>query len=189
MRLHAVIGSAALLVGSALAIFADDAGHIDYHLALVGLPKPDATLFQQPFAGSKASLIYSLSEKLVIGAVNPKDGELVWRQPLSTTGEGFLRAGEDQDTVISAAGDEVIAWSASDGRYVWSSKSAGSTVKDLEILELPDSKAAKGSKDAVVLLSGAIQGVKRLDGKTGTVKWTYEDARCVTLYLQFKSRD
>ncbi|KAF2493052.1 DUF1620-domain-containing protein [Lophium mytilinum] len=179
MRLHAALGSTSLFVASCLAIFADDAGHIDYHYALVGLPKQDATLFQQPFAGSKASLIYTLSDKLVIGAVNPKDGELVWRQPLSSstnTTEGYLRAGEDQDTVISAAGDQVAAWSSSDGRYVWGSKFPGSTVKDLEILELPDSKADRDVKDAIVLLSGGVQGVKRLDGKTGIVRWTYEDA-------------
>ncbi|KAF2803323.1 DUF1620-domain-containing protein [Mytilinidion resinicola] len=178
MRLHAVLGSTALFVAGSFAIFADDAGHIDYHYALVGFPKQDATLFQQPFAGSKASLIYTLSDKLVIGAVNPKDGELVWRQPLSSvnTTEGYLRAGEDQDTVISAAGDEVTAWSSSDGRYVWGSKFPGSTAKDLEILELPDGKTDKDVKDAIVLLSGGVQGVKRIDGKTGVVRWTYEDA-------------
>jgi outer membrane protein assembly factor BamB len=178
MRFHAAITLAACLAPAA-AIFEDDAYHIDFHYALLGLPKHEATFFQKPYAGSKASLLYSISQNQTIGAVNPKDGALVWRQHFSAAphGQGHLRAGHEQDTVVSAVGDRIAAWGASDGRLVWETSLGGATVEDLEILEQEDGMTINEAKDAVVLLSGASNGVKRLDGKTGQAKWTFEDTR------------
>ncbi|KAF2019762.1 DUF1620-domain-containing protein [Aaosphaeria arxii CBS 175.79] len=177
MRFHAALALAACLA-PAVAIFEDDAHHIDFHHALIGRPKHDATFFQKPYAGSKASLLYTISQNNTIGAVNPKDGTLVWRHvpPADARGQTSLRAGEDQDTVVSAVGDRVTAWSASDGRIVWDARTPGATVEDLEILEQEDGITNSDSKDPIVLLSGAEQAIKRLDGKTGRVKWTFEDA-------------
>lgn len=176
MRFHAALGLAAFLA-PASAIFEDDAYHIDFHHALVGLPKRDATFFQKPYAGSKASLLYTINQYQTLGVVNPKDGALVWRQtlPASQTVKGMLRAGEDQDILISASGDHVAAWSSSDGRNVWETKVNGATVEDLEILEQEDGITNTDAKDAIVLSSD--QAVRRLDGKTGRVKWTYQDTR------------
>jgi outer membrane protein assembly factor BamB len=178
MRLHATLTLAACLAPAA-AIFEDDAYHIDFHYALLGLPKHDATFFQKPYAGSKASLLYSISQNQTIGAINPKDGALVWRQhfPTEPQGQGHLRAGQEQDTVISAVGNRVAAWSASDGRLVWETRVGGAVVEDLEILEQEDGMTVNEAKDAVVLLTGDSHGVKRLDGKTGRTKWTFEDTR------------
>ena len=168
-----------LLIPSALAIFADDAFRIDYHIPLVGAPLHETTFFQQPFAESKASLIFTLSERGVIAAVNPKDGELVWRQRRRDTwGQGFLRAGEGQDTIVSGRGQEVAAWSAADGKLAWSSDFTGE-VLDVEILELEDGATTKGAKDALTLTGGQVQTptVSRLNGETGDVKWAFEDTR------------
>ena len=178
MRFHAALSLAACLAPVS-AIFEDDAYHIDFHYALLGLPKHDATFFQKPYGGSKASLLYSISENQTIGAINPKDGALVWRQhPVSEPrGKGHLRAADEQDTVISAVGDRVTAWSSSDGRLVWETYVNGETVEDLEILEQEDGITKDEAKDAIVLVAGTTHGVKRLDGKTGRVKWTYEDTR------------
>lgn len=178
MRFHAALSLAACLAPVS-AIFEDDAYHIDFHYALLGLPKHDATFFQKPYGGSKASLLYSISENRTIGAINPKDGALVWRQhPASgSNGKGHLRAADEQDTVISAVGDRVSAWSSSDGRLVWETYVNGETVEDLEILEQEDGITKDDAKDAIVLVAGSTHGVKRLDGKTGRVKWTYEDTR------------
>ena len=90
-------------------------------------------------------------------------------------GTGLLRAGEDQDTAISAFGDHVAAWGASDGRIVWETRVGGATVEDLEILEQEDGIANTDSKDTLVLLSNG--EVKRLDGKSGRTKWTHHDTR------------
>ncbi|CAN9206380.1 unnamed protein product [Alternaria alternata] len=176
MRFHAAIALAACLAPAA-AIFEDDAYHIDFHYALLGLPAPEATFFQKPYAGSKASLLYSISQNQTIGAINPKDGALVWRQHLASQPgqKGHLRSGNEQDTVISAVGNRVTAWSASDGRLVWETSVEGATVEDLEILEQEDGMTISAAKDAIVLTTDGSSSVKRLDGKTGRAKWTFED--------------
>src|SRR5215469_10678850 len=99
---------AACLITSVLAVFPDEAYQVDYHHALLGFPQQHTTFFHQPYPNSKASLIYTLSERGVIGAVNPKDGSIIWRQFLASdlTGSGgFLKAGEGQNIVISATLD------------------------------------------------------------------------------------
>ncbi|KAF1919436.1 hypothetical protein BDU57DRAFT_512522 [Ampelomyces quisqualis] len=178
MRFHAALALAACLAPAA-AVFEDDAYHIDFHYALLGLPKHDATFFQKPYAGSKASLLYAISQNHTIGAINPKDGALVWRQHFATQPQapGHLRAGHEQDTVVTAVGGRITAWSAADGRLVWESSVDGAVVEDLEILEQEDGSTINEAKDAIVLLSARTHGVKRLHGKTGLTKWTFEDTR------------
>lgn len=178
MRFHAALALATCLA-PASAIFEDDAYHIDFHYALIGLPEQEATFFQKPYAGSKASLLYSISQNQTIGAVNPKDGALVWRHhfPSAPHSKGHFRSGFEQDTVISAVGDRITAWNAADGRLVWETSFDGAVVEDLEILEQEDGMTISAAKDAIVLLSAGTSGVKRLDGKTGRAKWTYDDAK------------
>ncbi|KAF1957881.1 DUF1620-domain-containing protein [Byssothecium circinans] len=174
MRLYAALSLAACLA-PASAIFEDDARHIDFHYALLGLPKHEATFFSKPYAASKASLLYTISEKGIVGAVNPKDGALVWRSAPGLNANSHLRFGEDQETVVSGVGDRITAFSASDGRIVWETRAAGAIVEDLEILEQEDGITNNDAKDAIVLVGGTQQAVKRLDGKTGRTKWTFED--------------
>ncbi|GAB7354469.1 hypothetical protein MBLNU459_g4947t2 [Dothideomycetes sp. NU459] len=179
MRVSAGLAAVACaLVRTSVAVFVDDAYHVDYHLALVGAPREQSTFFHQPFAGSKASLLYTLSDKAVLGALNPKDGELVWRQALSrsfnATAPTFLRAGENQDTIVTAVDGEVAAWSASDGRQVWSLNLDGASTQDLELLEIPDANQAAG-KDVVVLSDGPQPALRRVDALDGSVKWAFKD--------------
>ncbi|KAK4542469.1 hypothetical protein LTR36_006721 [Oleoguttula mirabilis] len=166
-----------LLAGSALAVFTDEAWNVDYHYALLGHPKQSTSFFHQPNPSSRASLIFTLSEEGVLGAINPRDGAVVWRQVLlpgaSAHNASFLRAGEGQDVVISGIGSQVAAWSAGDGRQAWSLDVNG-PVEDVEILELVDGKDASGAKDAVALSGGDHPLVQRLDGATGAVKWQHQ---------------
>lgn len=153
------------------AVFKDEAYNIDYHHALLGLPQPKNTFFHPPNPASKASLIYTLSEKAIIGAVNPKDGAVVWRQRLdaaTNASSALLREGEGVDIVASATDAEIAVWAAKDGRLVWREafKETGNTV-GLRFLE----------KDVVVLYKGASPVVQRRDGSTGAVLWEFSDAR------------
>jgi outer membrane protein assembly factor BamB len=166
----------ACLITSVLAVFPDEAYQIDYHYALLGFPQQQTTFFHQPYPNSKASLIYTLSDRGVIGAVNPKDGSLIWRQffaSASTGRGGFLKAGQGQNTVVSAASDIITAWSASEGRLVWESRTRSGKIKDLEILE----SNTDGVKDVIAVIEHGQTYVKRLDGKTGKTLWTYADER------------
>jgi outer membrane protein assembly factor BamB len=179
MRLPIILTG--LLIRSVLAVFPDEAYEIDYHHALLGLPKEVSTFFHQPHANSKASLIYTLSEKSVIGAVNPKDGALVWRQQLLSavnSSASLLRTAEEQDVVVSATDSQVAAWTASDGRLIWSNtfKHEGQ-IKDVTLLELVDGASSTGVKDVLVLFQGTFPIVQRLDGATGAIKWQYGDTR------------
>ncbi|KAI7085890.1 DUF1620-domain-containing protein [Hortaea werneckii] len=178
MRLPLLLAATcALLVRTSLAVFADEAWKKDYHYALLGEPS-DAALFHQPNPSSRASLIYTVSEEGVLGAVNPRDGSLVWRQILHSGDSngntaGFLRAGEGQDVVVSGLGSQVAAWSAADGRQAWQVE-IGSQLADVEILDWVDAAGTPGPKDALAITTGEKAAVTRLDGATGSTKWQHE---------------
>lgn len=171
----ALLGALTLLP-SALAVFADDAYVVDYHHQLLGVPQPHTTFFHRPRREDKASLLYTLSEEGVLGAVNPGTGAIVWRQFLARDAnataaqKGFLRAAEGENTVVSAIAGSVQAWDAVSGRERWSAGFEGD-VRDLEVL------AAVGGEDVqdvLVLFEGQGHGVvRRLSGKTGDVVWEY----------------
>ena len=171
----------ALFLQTALAVFADDAYSVDYHLALLGLPQQQASFFHQPYQASKASLLYTLSERNLLGAINPRDGTLVWRQLLQSTSNAtrsFLRAGEDADTVVTATDGQVAAWSAADGRVVWTHSLEDVLVHGLEVLELDTGKGrSEDGKDIVLLVGNSNPSVRSLDGTSGRIKWEYKDTR------------
>ncbi|KAL2358874.1 hypothetical protein BJ546DRAFT_833761 [Cryomyces antarcticus] len=178
MRPQLLLASIAWFATSTLAVFEDDAFNVDYHHQLVGLPQQHTSFFHPVRPGSGA-VLYTLSDKLVLGAISPKDGSVLWRQLLkakSNTTNGFLRAGEGQDIVVSAVDGQVAGWSASNGRMAWSHDIGDSSVRDLEILELRDGKETDGGKDAVVLFGDKHPIVRRLDGNTGQVKWEFADS-------------
>ncbi len=172
---------AALFASPVAAVFADEAYQIDYHLPLLGLPQAHTTFFHRPSTNSRAALIYTLSDRNVLGAVNPKDGVLLWRQRLldigsNTTTQALLRAGDGADAVISVVEGNVQAWDAIDGRLVWESRRYGK-VKALEVLADP---AFENDVLIAYEVDGAKAVVERLAASTGVVKWTYEDARSVS---------
>lgn len=186
MRLPSVLLFPALLSSSVFAIFADDAYHIDYHWALVGRPLRHATSFQQPFPGSKGSLIYTVSDKNVLAAINPKDGNVVWRQlltPSSNSSLAFLAIAEGQDFGVSAVDGHVASWSLTDGRLGWEKSIGSSKIKDAEMLELEEGKVEGTPKDAIVLTEGDASIVRRLDGATGKTIWEHKDTRYVRTRL------
>jgi hypothetical protein len=174
---------AAFLLAScapAFAIFADEVNQIDYHHALLGAPQARTTFFHRPLSSSSASLLYTLSEKSILGAVNPKDGSIVWRQNLSEynnnagLGGGFLRAADGEDIVFSALSDEVSSWGASDGKLGWTKRFDDGLVIDLELADDDPDDAAAAQRDPIVLFQGKSGVVRRLDRATGLVKWEYK---------------
>ena len=160
------------------AIFADEAYQTDSHHALLGPPQAHTTFFHRPSAASKASLLYTLSEKLVLGAINPKDGAVIWRQRLADpaqnhTSPGLLRAGEGGDTLISAVGGKVQAWDATDGRLVWEwDGGIGTKVVNITL-------SVEGGKYSYVLVlcegEGSSAVVRNLAADTGEVSWESSD--------------
>lgn len=173
-----IIAATCALSRFAAAVFADDAGVVDWHHVLLGYPLQDATFFHQPQQDSKATLVYTLSDRNVVAAVNPKDGEVIWRQALQSNtahAAGLLRAGQTSDTVISGVGSEVTAWGAPDGRQIWSVSFGDSSVRDLEILELDEGREKASAKDCLVLAEGKTTKLLRLSGADGSKIWEYTD--------------
>lgn len=167
----------ALLLGlSSLgaAVFKDEVDHIDFHHALVGVPQVETTFFHRPRKEDKASLLYTLSDVGVIGAMNPSNGAIVWRQQVAdevTNGGGFLRAPEGENWVAAAHGHKVQAWDALTGRSFWQMDFTGE-VKDLEIMEMTENSR----KDVLVLFDeGGVTVLRRLHGTLGTVVWEFRE--------------
>jgi len=178
MRLPLLSAKALIILGlSSLvqAVFPDEVGTIDFHYDLLGVPQPSTTLFHRPRKAEKASLLYTLSDVGILGAVNPSNGAVVWRQHVTgniTTGGGFLRAGDGQTWLCSAYGNSVHGWDALTGRNTWWMDFAGE-IKDLEILEVTE----EGRKDVLVLLHEAgATVVRRLRGDNGNVVWESRDS-------------
>ena len=169
--------SVALLCASVgQAIFADEAYQTDYHLPLLGFPQAHTTFFHRPSAASKASLLYTLSDRLILGAVNPKDGGVVWRQKLggqvrNATTSGILKAPEGGNTLVSEVDGKIQNWDATDGRLVWELQNFGK-VKDIETF------AAKEDYDVLALSEeGSDTVVRRLAADNGDLIWEHRDAR------------
>ncbi|KAM4063774.1 PQQ-like domain-containing protein [Hirsutella rhossiliensis] len=159
----------------AAAVFKDEVGDIDFHYSLVGLPQVETTFFHRPRKEDKASLLYTLSDIGILGAVNPSNGDLVWRHQIaddaSPTSGGFLRAPEGENWVAAAYGSSVQAWSALTGRNLWRVDFKGE-VKDLEILELTEASR----KDVLALFDeDGVTVLRRLHGALGTVVWEFRE--------------
>jgi ER membrane protein complex subunit 1 len=166
----------ATLLPTALAVFQDEAGEVDYHHALLGLPQIHTTFFHQPQPSSKASLVYSLSELYILGAINPRDGSLVWRQRLQpgpNSNSTFLFRGEAH-SIVSGVDGQIACWSSIDGKLVWSAEqNLPGTLVDLNSIEIGPS----GNRDVAALFQGETTTVQRLDGKSGAPIWQYKDTR------------
>jgi len=161
---------------STLAVFADDAYKIDYHHELLGIPQPHTTFFHRPRKESEGSLLYTLSDLGVLGAVRPNNGKVVWRQFLAEqngTSAGFLRPVQGESIVVSAIGSRVDAWDAATGRQRWGTTVQGD-IRDLEVVEIVPGGAEVN--DVLVLAEVAGKGVLyRLKGDSGELLWAFKD--------------
>ncbi|CAN8100137.1 unnamed protein product [Discula destructiva] len=170
--ISAVIGLLAL-PAAVRAVFHDEVGDVDYHYDLVGVPQRETTFFHKPRPEDKASLLYTLSDVGVLGAVNPSSGVVVWRQLVNgniTNGGGHLRAGDSETWLASAFGTSVHAWEAISGRNIWR-KDFDGEVKDLEVMELTEN----GSKDVLVLYNEAGSStLRRLASADGKQVWEFK---------------
>lgn len=156
------------------AVFRDEVGDVDYHFDLVGIPQRETTFFHKPRPEDKASLLYTLSDVGVLGAVNPGSGSVVWRQLINgniTNGGGHLRAGDSETWLASAYGSSVHAWEAISGRNIWR-KDFNGEVKDLEVMEVTET----GSKDVLVLYNeDGSTTLRRLSSTDGKVLWEFKE--------------
>ena len=164
------------IIPTTLAVYADEAYNVDYHHELLGITQPHTTFFHRPRQHDKATLLYTLSDLGVLGAVNPGTGKVVWRQFLAenatASATGFLRPVEGEGAVVSAVQNRVDAWDAMSGRERWGNIFAG-RAKDLEVME---QAAGDETKDVLALFEEDGKGLlRKLNGTNGDVIWEYKD--------------
>ena len=181
MRLQPFAWACAILVPSTSAIYADDAFVVDYHHPLLGVPQSHATFFHKPQSSSNASLLYALSDKHVLGAVNPKDGNVLWRQRLADDGgdiqqHSYAVAGERDGQIATGYGSVVGSWDALDGKLRWDyTLPSGHQVKSVQLVPVTAATAAQAQDVLVVSGSDSGSSVVRLSGEQGSEVWTYSD--------------
>jgi hypothetical protein len=175
------------------AIFADDAYTIDYHEALLGQPQSHTTFFHKPQSSTNASLLYTVSDKAVLGAINPKDGAVLWRQALSPTGpvnnatrKSFLVAGEGAGQVTSAYESSVRTWDALDGKLIWEHNlGEDQIIHSLQAVPvLGETNGQGGQTQDLVVLARSHDGISsivvRLAGDGSGVRWKHTEERSDT---------
>lgn len=206
MRSNALLALILYSVPSVYSVLVDEAYHVDYHQALLGIPQVETTFFHRPSAASSASLLYTISEKAILGAVNPKDGSLVWRQPLvdplakpylavedmvnlseeeqlqavrdTSPAKAGLLAEEGSGSVISYYGSTVSSWDAMNGKLIWQIFiPQGQHLKSALLVPSRSDPQSSSAFDVVVLYGLQSGTIKRLDGSSGTVMWEHGGAR------------
>ncbi|KIX95058.1 uncharacterized protein Z520_09368 [Fonsecaea multimorphosa CBS 102226] len=186
MRWYGAASILSTLFWPACAIFADDAFHIDFHHALLGSPQPHTTFFHKPHSNTNASLLYTVSDKAVLGAVNPKDGSALWRQPLAgqpidNASSSYLIAGERDGQLVSGYDRTVACWDALDGRLIWDfTLPQGTVIGGLQAIPLQGSVTDGVTQDFVVLAiptdSQTHISVSRIAGDGSGQRWQYVDS-------------
>lgn len=178
-----VLASVALCISSVLAVFRDDAYKVDFHYTVLGIPNENTTFFHRPSSSSRTAILYTLSEKSVLGAVNPGNGSIIWRQHLAPsavnhTTRGFLQAAGNAELVVSGVGSSVRAWDAWSGRLSWEcTVHDDRPIIDLETLEQESGEQTVSSKDVLTLRGGNSPTLQRINGDTGDVRWEFTDNR------------
>lgn len=168
------------------AIFADEAYQVDFHHVLLGAPRPRTTFLHRPYNTSKASLLYTLSDRSVLGAVNPKDGSVAWRQELSNgNGNGLLKAFSRENLVISAVNGTVQAWDAAEGRLVWDRR----VLDDIKALEASQTVADGYGVYVLTQGNGGKAHIRKLSEDSGALIWEYQDERyCRLVFSELHNR-
>ncbi|KAG0138397.1 hypothetical protein HOY82DRAFT_575518 [Tuber indicum] len=143
-----------LLLPTVSATYRDEAYQNDWHIALIGASIPSSTFFHRPALDAKASLIYTLTSRSILAAINPRDGSIIWRHLLQCgASSGVARKAEG--VVIAAVDRDVKAFDAMDGKLIWETTFV-EKVKDLQ---------ATGGNAAIVLFeNGSVAKVS--GGKT-----------------------
>jgi ER membrane protein complex subunit 1 len=206
MRIYAPLTLILWCTSSVHAVLADEAYHVDYHQALLGVPQAEHTFFHRPSASSSASLLYTISDKTILGAVNPKDGSLVWRQSLAgplpkphlvvedvanLSEKEQLRAFRNTDPaksgliaqdgtgfVVSYYGSTVSAWDATNGKLLWQRViPQGQHVKSALLVPNRHEPQSPSAVDVVVLSGMQVGTITKLDGSSGAVAWEHTDSR------------
>ncbi|KIW70699.1 hypothetical protein PV04_02944 [Phialophora macrospora] len=186
MRWHGVVSILTSLLLPVKAIFADDAFHVDFHHALLGSPLPPTTFFHKPHSNTNASLLYTVSDKAVLGAIKPKDGSVLWRQslagqPVNNASTSYLVTAERDGQLVSGYDRTVACWDGLDGRLVWDfTVPEGTRIGGLQAVSGSEPVTGGITQDYVVLAlpndPTAHTTIVRIAGDGSEARWQHVDS-------------
>ncbi|MBP5344286.1 MAG: PQQ-binding-like beta-propeller repeat protein [Alphaproteobacteria bacterium] len=130
-------------------------------------------------------LLFVLSAKNVILALDKKTGKEVWRYqttPSDTFLQGMAHPALSQNIlIVPFTTGEVIAFDAASGMLIWSQTMIGNQLEDL--YELPHILAAPVISGNTVYLAGNANLLGAYNLQTGQTKWTHNIGSVVTPVL------
>jgi outer membrane protein assembly factor BamB len=186
MRWHGVLSILTSLLLPVKAIFADDAFHVDFHHALLGSPQSPTTFFHKPHSNTNASLLYTVSDKAVLGAINPRDGSVLWRQPLAgepvnNASTSYLVTAERDGQLVSGYNRTVACWDGLDGRLVWDfTVPEGTRIGGMQAVSGAEPVTGGITQDYVVLAlpidPTAHTSIVRIAGDGSGARWHHVDS-------------
>ena len=175
------------------ALSRNDAGKIDWHVPRIGVPhisSASATKYLSPrfhrlikpdqdVKDKAQTAIFVATESNAVGALNPRNGNLVWRQVLEDNDpvQAFYQASDVALSISGAGGANVRLYHGTTGFVIWETAQH----KPIDGL-LPESGApgvdaaflryGEGGGDVITLANA--RTVRRLDGRFGREVWRWE---------------
>ncbi|KAF8508073.1 DUF1620-domain-containing protein [Gautieria morchelliformis] len=163
-----------------LALHESDAGKIDWHKELIGLPRIDtvavAPRFEQAAGRKPSSFIVTVSRSNVIAAINAVDGTIAWRHVLDMLDlVGVYRSNPGFVVTLSGPGGAHLrSYEATTGHLLFDSLLHKSDAgRLLEPVIIGQDVAFSVDKTSDVFALTNAYAVHRVDGLTGETKWTW----------------
>jgi len=180
-------------IPTTLALREDEAGHHDWYLPRIGIPRTDANTANPGKVGPRfhkllrpgmnrrdkgQTAIYTVTESNVITALNPKNGGIVWRQIFDEddTIHAFWTIYEAVLVISGQGGSKVRLFHALSGHLLWETVQhypadglLTATAQEAGLLVDADFLTYGRAPSAYTLANG--DAVRRLDWHTGEVIW------------------
>ncbi|KZT68592.1 DUF1620-domain-containing protein [Daedalea quercina L-15889] len=170
--------SAVIWIARTWAIHASDAGIVDWHQPLVGVPlfgaSSTAPKFQRVGEAKSRSLLFTATSGNVLAALDPATGAIAWRYIFEDNEHiiGFKQHGDIVAAVSGTGGATLRLLDASNGDLLAERRLHKPEFGRLFDPETSGSTIAFDSEGDVYVLSNA-HVVRRIDGKTAEVKWSW----------------
>ncbi|CAD6933848.1 unnamed protein product [Tilletia controversa] len=182
-------------LSTANALREDEAGHIDWYLPRIGVPRTDASTANPGKVGTRfhkllrpgmtrkekgQTAIYSVTESNVITALNPKNGGIVWRQVFDDDDpiHAFYTIYENVLVISGSGGSKVSLFHALSGHLIWESvqhypRDGILSATEQEAGQLVDADfITYGLQPSAYTLANA-DTVRRLHWFSGQVEWKW----------------
>ncbi|TFK50623.1 DUF1620-domain-containing protein [Heliocybe sulcata] len=183
-----------LLPGLACALHESEAGVVDWHKTLVGVPLAYSPSIAPAFhrvhdtANTTRSVILTATGNNVLAALNPVDGSVAWRHVFEPEDPvTAFRRGEDTVAALSGPGGATLrSFNALTGTLLLETRlhdpSTGHLSEPVNVGTSLALQATDSSHPDIIVLTNG-HSVRRIDGSTGGMKWGWTSADQTSLVM------